>query len=178
MSPDIAAILLLMRTYRTLDYGLSKIEVQKLAYFLQIAGQPLKLDFAKHTYGPYSENLRHALNRMEGHYIRGIGNGVVEAEIEPTPNALSQADEYIDEHGDTDLLDRVGRVANLIDGFQSPYGMELLATVHWVATQEDATNPEMALAAVHAWNDRKKKLMSPAHIEAAWTRLQEEGWLQ
>lgn len=177
MTPGRAAILKVIDTYRELNYGLSKIEVQKLAYFLQTAGQDLKLDFAKHTYGPYSERLRHALNSMDGHYIRGVGDGVVEAEIEPTPDALSQADIYVSETGDTALLERVARVENLIDGFQSPYGMELLATVHWVATQEGASTAEAAHAAVSAWNERKKKLMSPAHVEAAWLRLQQEGWL-
>lgn len=63
-------------TYRELNYGLSKIEVQKLAYFLQEAGEPLKLPFVKHHYGPYSDTLRHALNTMEGHFIRGLGDGV------------------------------------------------------------------------------------------------------
>ena len=68
-----AAVLKLLDTYRHLNYGLSKIEVQKLAYFLQEAGEDLKLRFVKHQYGPYSDGLRHALNRMEGHFIHGVG---------------------------------------------------------------------------------------------------------
>lgn len=178
MTPGRAAVLKVLDTYRALGYGLSKIEVQKLAYFLQEAGEVLNLPFEKHAFGPYSDTLRHVLNRMEGHFIRGLGDGVVEAEIEPVPEAMAEADTFVAAQGYEALADRVRRVGELIDGFQSPYGMELLATVHWVARQEGAHTQEQALAAVRAWNDRKKSLMAPAHVAAAWDRLEHAGWLQ
>jgi hypothetical protein len=166
-------------TYRALNYGLSKIEIQKLAYFLQEAGEPLKLPFEKHAFGPYSDVLRHALNNMEGHFIRGVGDGVVESEIEPTEEALAEAESFIAQEGHADLAHHVARVGQLIEGFQSPYGMELLASVHWVATREGCVrSAHDALEAVHAWNDRKRGLMSAEHVTTAWKRLQSEGWLQ
>ena len=178
MTPGRAAILKVLDTYRALDYGLSRIEVQKLAYFLQQAGENLKLHFVKHQYGPYSDELRHALLNMEGHFIRGLGDGVVEAEIEPVPEALAEAEAFAAEAGHNALSERVERVGKLIDGFQSPYGMELLATVHWVATQNPpARNVEEAVRLTHAWNPRKRQLMQPAHVAAAWKRLQDEDWL-
>ncbi len=178
MTAGRAAILKAIDTYRDLNYGLSKIEVQKLGYFLQASGQDLKLRFEKHTYGPYSEELRHALNRMEGHFIVGLGDGVVDSEIEPTADALAEADAFIASAGEVALNTRLARLQTLIDGFQSPYGMELLATVHWVAHHEaDANSPEGALAAIRSWNSRKKKLMQPSHVNAAWQRLATEGWL-
>ncbi len=177
MTPGRAAILKVLETYRALDYGLSRIEVQKLAYFLQEAGEALNLPFEKHAYGPYSDTLRHVLNRMEGHFIRGVGDGVVEAEIEPIPEAMAEADAFIDAQGHEALAGRVRHVGELIDGFQSPYGMELLATVHWVATREGAALQEQVLPAVRSWNERKKALMVPEHVAAAWTRLTQGGWL-
>lgn len=177
MTPGRAAVLKVLDTYRALGYGLSKIEVQKLAYFLQEAGETLNLPFEKHAFGPYSDTLRHVLNRMEGHFIRGLGDGVVEAEIEPVPEAMAEADAFVAAQGYEALADRVRRVGELIEGFQSPYGMELLATVHWVARQEGAHTQEQVLAAVRAWNDRKKALMAPAHVAAAWNRLEHAGWL-
>jgi O-acetyl-ADP-ribose deacetylase (regulator of RNase III) len=178
MTAGRAAILKVLDTYRTLEYGLSRIEVQKLAYFLQEAGENLKLTFVKNRYGPYSEELRHALNRMEGHFIRGLGDGVVEAEIEPLEDALSEAEEFIAASGHAKLAQHVERVASLIDGFQSPYGMELLATVHWVATREpDVNTLDQAIMAVHSWNARKATIMQPAHVRAAWVRLAEQGWV-
>jgi hypothetical protein len=74
--------------------------------------------------------------------------------------------------------DQVARVARLIEGCQSSYGMELLASVHWVATREpDVQSIDDAVATVHAWNDRKRQLMRHEHISAAWHRLKVEGWL-
>lgn len=133
---------------------------------------------AKHHYGPYSDTLRHALNTMEGHFIRGLGDGVVEAEIEPTEDALAEAEAFIAEKQHSELAGQVDRVGRLIDGYQSSYGMELLASVHWVATHEaDVRSLGDAVAAVHAWNDRKRHLMKPEHIASAWKRLGDEGWL-
>jgi hypothetical protein len=150
--------------------------LERQRYFLQEAGEPMKLSFEQHQYGPYSDGLRHALERMEGHFIRGLGDGVVEAEIEPDPDALSEATEFAHAQGNMDLDARVKRVAELIDGFQSPYGMELLATVHWVA-RRGADSLQGVVAGVQAWNDRKRQLMSPDHIEPAWSRLRTQSWL-
>ncbi|TAG28223.1 MAG: Appr-1-p processing protein [Burkholderiales bacterium] len=176
MTAGRAAMLKAIELYRELDYGLSKIEVQKLGYFLQAAGQPLQLTFEKHHYGPYSEQLRHALNRMEGHFIVGLGDGNVEPEIEPVAEALAEAQDYIAQSGDEVLQGRLARVQRLIDGFQSPYGMELLATVHWVQ-QEGARSSDEALARISAWSERKRALMQPEHVQAAWNRLAAEQWL-
>jgi len=178
MTPGRAAILKVLDTYRALNYGLSKIEVQKLAYFLQAAGASLNLAFTKQQYGPYSDRLRHALNAMDGHFIRGLGDGVVEAEIEPVDEALAEAEAFIAAREQLDLASQVARVGHLIDGYQSSYGMELLATVHWVATQEvKERSVEAVTIAVHSWNDRKRRLMKPEHIAAAWNRLAMQGWL-
>ncbi|MHB1233597.1 MAG: type II toxin-antitoxin system antitoxin DNA ADP-ribosyl glycohydrolase DarG [Burkholderiales bacterium] len=178
MTAGRAAILQVLDTYRELEYGLSRIEVQKLAYFLQETGENLKLSFVKNQYGPYSDELRHALNRMEGHFIRGLGDGVVEAEIEPVADALAEAQAFVAASEHVTLSQHIARVANLISGFQTPYGMELLATVHWVATRESNVHtPEQAVSAVRAWNERKAKIMQPAHVLAAWNRLVEQRWL-
>jgi hypothetical protein len=56
--------------------------------------------------------------------------------------------------------------------------MELLATVHWVAThEEDVHGLKGVIEAVHRWSARKRRGMKPGHIEAAWRRLSEQGWL-
>ncbi len=177
MTPGRVAILKVIETYRELNYGLSKIEVQKLAYFLQIAGEDLKLQFEKNNYGPYADALRHALDRMDGHFVRGVGDGVVESEIEPIDEALSEAEAFIKTQGSTELLRHVALVEELIQGFQSSYGMELLATVHWVFKENNAKTPEEALHFVQRWNKRKKDLMKPEHVYIAWKQLEQQGWL-
>jgi uncharacterized protein YwgA len=49
--------------------------VHKLMYFLQEAGEPLKLRYTKAPYGPYAENLRHVLHAIEGHLVAGYADG-------------------------------------------------------------------------------------------------------
>lgn len=72
MTSGRAAVLGLMNRFAVPGYRLSLLEVQKLAYFLQIAGEPLSLNFVKHKYGPYAETLHHVLQRLEGHFIRAM----------------------------------------------------------------------------------------------------------
>ena len=75
--------------------------------------------------------------------------------------------------------ERLQRVVDLIDGFETPYGMELLSSVHWVALHEPSLpqTADEAVEAVHRWNDRKRAMFVREHIRIAWSRLQEQGWL-
>jgi len=182
MSDGRAAVLALMQRYLVpgYDYLLSLLEVQKLSYFVQEAGQPLRLKYVKGTYGPYADNLRHVLNHMESHYISGYGDGRNRPDTPITllPGAAEAAEEFL--AGDQAVHDRFDRVGRLIEGFETPFGMELLASVHWVAMHEDSEarrSPEMAVRAVQAWTDRKAQLMKPAQITAAWNRLREHDWI-
>ena len=58
-----------------LDPSVTLLEVHKLLYFMQYAGEPLRLEYKKATYGPYAQNLRHVLNAIEGHFIIGYADG-------------------------------------------------------------------------------------------------------
>ena len=74
---------------------------------------------------------------------------------------------------------RLEGVSQLIAGFETPYGMEMLATIHWVATEEPqaAVDCERAIELVQEWSERKRKLFKPAHLRKAWKRLHEQNWL-
>jgi len=74
MTPARALFIKLMDAYSALDYSRSLLEVQKLAYFLQEAGEPLRLNYEAGHYGPYAPNLNKVLEVMEGHFIRGYGD--------------------------------------------------------------------------------------------------------
>jgi len=174
-----AAVIKVISIYREMEYALSKIEIQKLVYFLEEAGEPLKLDFVKNSYGPYSDKLRHVLKAMDGHYITGVGDFSGDSEIAIVPGALHEADDFIRTRGGDQLGDHVSRVRALIEGFESPYGMELLATVHWVGTRElGVLTVDDAIAAVHNWNARKHAILREEHIRVAWRRLKDESWFR
>jgi O-acetyl-ADP-ribose deacetylase (regulator of RNase III) len=180
MTAGRAAVLSLMGRYLSTDYAyrLSLLELQKLAYFLQESGEPLRLDYRAHLYGPYADNLRKALRNMEGHYTRGMGDGknAPETPIELLPNAVELATTFL--RAQPESQKRMDRVASLIEGFETPFGMELLATVHWVCAHDSARTVEEATTRVHQWSDRKRSAMKTGHVRAAWTRLVEQGWVQ
>ena len=182
MTPARALFIKLMDAYSALDYRRTLLEVQKLAYFLQEAGEPLRLQYQAGHYGPYAANLNKVLEVMEGHFIRGYGDSQKpEAEIDLLPGAVEEATAFLADKDES--LARLARVAELIEGFETPYGMELLATTHWVAHhggprgEAPATTPETAIHQVHAWNPRKQRVFKPDHIRTAWTQLTEKGWL-
>jgi O-acetyl-ADP-ribose deacetylase (regulator of RNase III) len=172
-----ALYLKLIEQYSEPGYTLSRLEIQKLAYFLQEAGQQLKLKFVKLHYGPYAENLNHALQRIEGHYIEGYGDRDSESTIGLRPNAAQKVDKYLSVH--TGSSEKLERVSKLIEGFEDPYGLELLSTVHWVAEYDDppARTEEEAIGHVCSWNARKKRIFKPEHIRIAWQRLRKQGWI-
>jgi O-acetyl-ADP-ribose deacetylase (regulator of RNase III) len=173
-----AAVLGLMQNYLAglMDVGVSLLEVHKLMYFLQVAGEPLKLSYKAGPYGPYAENLRHMLGSMESHYIEGYGDGGDDPwkPIEFVGGAGGEGQAVLQDYPKT--RERFGRVSQLIEGFESPFGMELLATVHWVADRQGAKTVEQTVEKVHGWNTWKMKF-TPHQIQAAWDRLHRLGWL-
>jgi hypothetical protein len=93
------------------------------------------------------------------------------------PGAKEHAQTLLADHPET--RERFDRVAQLVEGFESPYGLELLATTHWVAMEHDEAknDPKVADQLVRAWSARKANLFTPRHIHLAWSRLQSLGWL-
>jgi O-acetyl-ADP-ribose deacetylase (regulator of RNase III) len=175
-----AALLRLMDGYLSTGFGyrLSLLETQKLAYFLQAAGQLLRLEFKAAVYGPYADGLRHVLNRLEGHFITGHGEGSSKptTPISLRPGAAEEAEAFLRE--DRGTASRIESVLRLIESFETPYGMELLSSVHWVATHgDDDRSVETAVDAIRRWNRRKAERMRPEHIRAAWQRLREQAWI-
>ena len=175
-----ASLLLLMDRYLKglLDPFISLLELHKLMYFLQEAGQPLRLDYQANTYGPYAHNLRHVLIRLESHYTQGYGDGRDDPAkpIELLPNAVSEAENFLENH--PEIVERVDRVVRLMAGYEDAYGLELLSSVHWVMRHNPMASrtAEAALADVQKWNARKRKLFKPEHIRKSWQRLKDYGW--
>jgi O-acetyl-ADP-ribose deacetylase (regulator of RNase III) len=172
-----ALLVKVMQQYARHAYRLTLLEIQKLAYFLQESGLELRLHYVKHLYGPYAHNLNKVLEVLEGHYIRGYGDTQEpDVEIELLSGAARRADEFLRHH--PEAVEKLDVVTDLVDGFETPYGMELLSSVHWLATHgREATDADTAIAAMRRWNDRKSRLFKPEHIQIAWDRLVEEGWL-
>lgn len=154
LTPARALIAELVRRYWVLGMECSMLEIQKLAWFLERAierynpgDNPLNLQFAPHKYGPYANRLDHLLNNLDGSYLHSEKRisdanpldviwfdderkAFVQTYLKSEAKAYTQALEF---------------TAALIDGFESPFGMELLATVDWLLTCEGVAPNVLAL---------------------------------
>lgn len=189
LTPARAMIAELVRRYWILGMECSLLEIQKLAWLLsrqlKKAGfeDILKLKFQAHNYGPYAHNLTHLLNALDGSYLcsdKRIPDceplDVIcfnDAHKEKLELYLkTQAKEY---------LPILEKTSSLIDGFESPYGMELLASVDWILSKKQC---EMSLASVkdglkhweggEKWGARKIALFKDDDIQFAMDRLKGE----
>lgn len=185
MTPGRAALIGMMDRYLPFTVEVTPVDIQKLMYFMQEAGEPLRLNYVKGRYGPYADNLRHVLSSMEGHYIRGMGDNTAKAldvvPFEILDGAREAASEVLKDRPDT--RSRMSRVGRLIEGFESTYGLELLATTHWAATRDDSgdeapteRSSDQVVQSVERWNRRKRQLFVERHIRLALETLRASGW--
>lgn len=178
MTAGRAAVVGLLANYLLPGYTATLLEMQKLTYFLQAAGEPLKLNFLRGQFGPYAENLNHSLQRMEGHFIRGYGDRSSGASIELMPGAAEEAREFL--WGGHESMQRLKRVAHLIEGFETPFSLELLASLHWLEDVEglELNNASTARRFLREWSPRKEAKFDSFQIEVALTHLHSHGWLE
>jgi len=154
---------------------LTRLTAQKIAYFLQVLGIDFGLKFSKNQYGPYSETLHLAFKAMEAkHYIEGYTSD--DRKVVVTHGTYAAADEHLKSKG-SDISDTIRKLSLLIEGYESPYGMELLSSVHFLSVSEGiTTQPEMSLA-LEAWNDHKRDSFPEPAVTAALERLKDDGFI-
>ena len=173
-----AALITLMQRYLDglMDPFISLLEVHKLMYFLQEAGMELKLNYVKYIYGPYSTNLSHVLNRVEGYFITGYNDGgnAPQKLLSIVPSALPSARQVLEKQ--PQIIELMQREFELIDGFETPEGMELLSTVHWTVVKENISQLSDIVSYIYEWNEHKRQF-SNNQIAIAYHRLAQMGWL-
>ena len=178
MTPGRAALVELLNRYLQglLDPFVTLLEAHKLMYFMQEAGQPLRLKYQRAPYGPYAENLRHVLREIDGYLISGYADGgdAPERQLQLVPGAAEEAQAFLS--ADDETRERFERVAELVGGFETPFGLELLATVHWVMTRDGAVNHDDVVNRTYAWNERKRQF-TPRQIGIAMRCLSTNGWV-
>lgn len=179
MTQGQATLVLLVRQYLDglLDPFVTLLELHKLMYFMQVSGEPLNLRYRKHIYGPYADNLRHVLNRVEGHLISGYADGGDDPakQLVLVPGAFEDASSYAAR--DDAMRSRLERVRHLVSGFETPFGLELLATVDWIVREDGRVSAEDVRNAVYGWNARKR-CFTPRQIDLAHKRLEDHKWLR
>lgn len=178
MTAGRAALVGLMQRYLggLMDPFVTLLEVHKLMYFMQEAGQDLRLRYAKAPYGPFAENLGNVLSQVEGHFVAGYrdGGNAPDKQLSLVPGAVDDAMAFLD--NDAQTRRRFDRVAELVRGFETPFGLELLSTVHWAAREAQTMEPDQVVDGVHRWSERKRRF-SARQIRLALDTLVGQGWL-
>lgn len=172
-----ALLIRLLEPYHSIGHLVTMREIQKLAYLLQYAGGPLKLKYEKDKFGPYADKLNHALQSMQGHYIKGYGDRSNKAQLELLPGAVEEAHGFLQDYPDVEAY--LQKVRLIVERYDDVQGLELLATVHWVASENmlAAADPSQAIHDVRSWNARKRIVFPATKIEEAWNHLNAQGWI-
>lgn len=176
-----AAVLLAFERYRdrSIESGLSDtgaislVEAQKVAYFLQLAGGKQAWTFSPSHFGPYAPTIDQFISGVEGHFVQGFGDGSSgsKAILTLEDSALDEARDVLG--GDQAFQQTLERFEAIVDGFEFPYGIELLSTVHYVvAHAADAPTLDEVVAAIGRWSERKGRLFKVRQAQTAYRHLQ------
>ena len=146
---------------------------------------PLDLRFVADRYGPYAQRLTHLLNGLDGSYLH-CDKRLADA----TPFDMIWFEEskrevvvlYLKSREAREYLPALEATDVLIDGFQSPLGMEALATVDWLVAKEGAP-PTLAgvREGLRKWPaeasaiERKMRLFNDRLLHLALDRLKQVG---
>lgn len=187
LTPARALIAELVRRYWILGIECSLLEIQKLAWFLERSIEtlnlknPLNLAFKADRYGPYADPLRHLLNSLDGSYLncdKRINDAGPFEVIRFNDAKKDKIAAYLRTGEAKEFQSALELADTIIDGFQSPLGMELLATVDWLIQKEGAEpSIDGIKKGLCEWPagkeaiDRKLKLFDDRLIELALGRL-------
>ena len=168
LTPARAMLIHLLNEYQRLGYSVNMLVAQKLAYFLQLNGEPLNLSFEKGHYGPYAHKLLHLLKYLNGFYLWFKDeDNKPGTSITIDRKNYQRVENYVKDELTSDQKTRIKEILEFIHGYESPYGLELLATVDFVKRSAQIEDLEEIKNEIHNWTSRKKNLMKPFHIEVA-----------
>jgi O-acetyl-ADP-ribose deacetylase (regulator of RNase III) len=187
LTPARALIAEMVRRYWVLGLECTLLEVQKLAWFVEAnitrlgLDDPLKLNFKANRFGPYADNLRHMLDALDGSYLQSdkrISDSTAFDVIRFNDAKRQQVEVYFTTPEARPFRSALQATTDLIEGFESPLGMELLATIDWLVRVEHVpATLEGVMAGVRNWPGgadaakRKEAIFEPRLIEIALNRL-------
>lgn len=173
LTPARAQLMFALFAYESFGEYSSLFAANKLAYFLQRMGQPLKLHFQPHNYGPYALGVGKVLYAMNGVYL----NGLEQQEIKPF-EALNlnyekwhEVKEYVEKNMSFEEKSRLLNLIKLIDGFTSELSLEILSTISFILDKYPNSTMKEVMKNVYDWSDRKRLLFKEEYVKVAYEHL-------
>lgn len=176
LTPARAMLLYAMSKYKVLGYETNLLVVQKIAYFLQRLGEPLRLKFEKGFYGPFAYNLLPLLKVLKPKYInyKSLDSAKPSTSIKINNTRLIEVEGFVNNKMENQQKERMKILLALIKDFETPFGLELLGTIDYIFTQKNKPiDTSTIMSELRIWTERKEKLFKPYQVEVAKSRLLE-----
>ena len=177
----------MIRRYEVIGFDCSILEAQKLAWFLVRALEqfglpnPIADDFTAGRYGPYSDKVRHLIDSLDGSYLQCDRRVADARPFDPVRFRWDRKDKiaaYLTSPEASPYRVALDAAAETVDGFESPHGLELLATVDWLHSRSGARlEPDAMMRAIPTWPgpkgsaERKARGFIRRHVAVAVERL-------
>ena len=187
LTPARAMMAEMIRRYEVMGFDCSILEAQKLAWFLTRAvgklglHDPISAQFSANRYGPYSDRIRHLLDNLDGSYLTCEQRVADARTFDPIRFRFDRQDKvtaYLTTPEAKPFRPALDLATEIVDGFQSPHGLELLATVDWLSSQSNVElDAGSMIDAIANWPgpegsaERKRKIFTRSHIEVAIEHL-------
>lgn len=175
-----ARAMLLAVLYELVRNGefVSEFASEKIAYFLQRFGakETFKLEFQPNFYGPYSGKVKHVLYYLNGSYIMGYSSKDKKPfeELGIVPNAELDVNNFLDKPENIEYKAIVDKTKKFLNGFYSPFGLELLSTIDFIMSEKKVETQEAIVKELENWSDRKKTMFTnPNFIQVATRNIQQ-----
>lgn len=175
LNPARAMLLYALFKYERLGERASLFAANKLAYFLQKSGEPLRLDFIPHIYGPYAHSLEKVLYSLNGVYLKGMEQMDIRP-FEPLQlnyKKYDEIEEYIKSNLSPEQVIRLQNLFKVIEGFETTLSLEILSSIHFLIDEKPSMSEKEVFEKIQNWNSRKKSLISQEHVFIALEHLQD-----
>lgn len=172
-----AMLLYALFKYEKLGEMATIFSANKLAYFLQKSGEPMRLQFVPYKYGPYAQAIEKVLYALNGKYLSGMEQMKARA-FEPLQlnyERYEEVEKYINTNLNSDQKQRLESLFNIIDGFETTLSLEILSSAHFLLSENPKLTEDQLFEKIQDWNERKKNLVTKEYINIAMEHLQNYG---
>lgn len=173
LTPARAQLMYALFAYESFGEYTSLFAANKLAYFLQRMGQPLRLHFQPHNYGPFALGVGKVLYAMNGVYIKGLEQQETKA-FEPLNinyEKWHEIKDYVEKNMNFEERNRLINLIKLIEGFTSELSLEILSTVSFILDKKPNSSIDEVMQNVRNWSSRKRELFKEDYVKIAYDHL-------